>query len=291
MIRRALIAGLLLALPQLAQAQSVVTFTIQTQNVLRFGHGSRLLTQCVSIANFAPQVDIIVMQEVMTPGYPCLIGNNNKGVNGNYPPNFAYRTSGWKGRSSYIEYYGILHRTAGGANSVAFLGQDDNLGSQVTYMRPPYGALFRVTGANNQSCDVWIVDFHAVFGKTIGLRRNEAAAMENIYQHLRGLNNGAVLILGDWNLEANDTGFDWVRNIANQAMIDPNVRTSLTRAGALSSEYDHAVTQAAPTLAIGPAIPPLLPTSWIYPSAANWVTWRNQTSDHLGVRLSVTVTC
>ncbi|HET9638390.1 MAG TPA: hypothetical protein VFP12_04210 [Allosphingosinicella sp.] len=285
MIRRALLAALLLAVPQLAEAVTV-TFTVQTQNVLRFGHGRRLATQCTAIDTLAPQVDFIVMQEVMAAGYPCEAAYNNKGVNGARPVNFSYRPSGYKGQSSYVEYYGILYRTAaagGRTVTVAYLDQNDNLGTYANFARPPYGARFRVTDtATNQACNVWIVDFHAVFGKTIAGRRAEAEAMETVYNNLRGLNNGAVLIVGDWNLDAVDDAFDWVDSVANQASIDPNVQTSLTRAGLPSSEYDHAVSQKGPPMSVAQIT--------TYP-ASPYVTWRNDVSDHLGVRLNVTVNC
>ena len=284
--RLLLILALLLPAPGIAWAQAV-TFTILTQNVLRFGHGRRLAAQCAAITAAAPQFDIIVMQEVMAPGYPCLAANNNKGVNGVYPMGFAYRTSGPMGQSSYIEYYGILYRTGLGGNNIAPIGNGQTLGGYAQFARPPFGQLFRITGANGQFCDVWIVDFHAVFGDSIVLRRDEAEAMENIYQNLRALNNGRVLMVGDWNLDADDDGFDWVRDNANNAEINPNVQTSLTRAGALSSPYDHAVSQRGPALQVQPLNPP---NGWTY-DGGNQGTWRTNVSDHLGVQLRVTVTC
>ena len=273
---------------ELAHA-TTVTFTIQTQNVLRFGHGKRLATQCAALDVVAAEVDVVVMQEVMKPDYPCLKGVNDKDVDLKLPPNFQYATSDAKGKTSYIEYYGILHRTGNGANSfskptIADLGVFDD-----DYARPPFAALFKVTGNDAKSCNVWIVDFHAVFGNTIGLRRAEARAMERVYQHLRALKTGAVLIVGDWNLDADDDAFGWVKTNANQGSIDPDVQTSLTRAGTPSSAYDHAVWHTVP-IVVKKILPLANPTTWTY-NGGNSATWRDTVSDHLGVRLSVTVTC
>lgn len=283
----ALAGGLL---PAAAQAQS---FTILAQNVLRFGHGSRLLNQCNAITTASANVDIIVLQEVMTNGYPCLSGNNSKGVNVPLPPNFAYTTSTAKGRSSYVEYYGILYRTNQRNNQqIALLAQNDALSTTATFMRPPYGARFRVTDNSTttaKSCDVWIVDIHSIFGKYVADRQAEAAAMRGIYTTLMALGTGSVIVAGDWNLPANDaTGFSWVGT--NNAAIQPNVLTSLTTTGTPSSAYDHAINTS------NSAVPPSVTISqtggsWTYTGAYSMAQWRTDVSDHMGVIANVGLTC
>jgi endonuclease/exonuclease/phosphatase family metal-dependent hydrolase len=276
-----------IAFPAAAQAQS---FTILTQNVLRFGHGSRLLNQCNAITTVSATVDIIVLQEVMTNGYPCLTGNNNKGVNVAIPANFAYITSGAKGRSSYVEYYGILYRTNQRNNQqITLQGTNDTLSTTATFMRPPYAARFQVTDNSTttpKSCSVWIVDIHSIFGKTLAGRQAEAAAMRGIYTTLMALGNGSVIVAGDWNLPANDaTGFGWVGT--NNAQIQPNVLTSLTTAGTPSSAYDHAVNTSNSTT------PPSITLSGIatYYGGGTMAQWRTAVSDHMGVTANVALTC
>ena len=278
-----------LAVPAAAQAQS---FTILTQNVLRFGHGSRLQAQCTAINTVSQSVDIIVLQEVMAAGYPCLSANNSKGVNGALPTDFAYATSGAKGRSSYIEYYGILYRTTKRNNQqITLLEEDDALSTTTTFMRPPYAARFRVTDSSTstaKSCDVWIVDIHSIFGKKVSERQGEAAAMEGLYKTLMGRNKGSVIVAGDWNLPADDTtGFGWVST--NNALIQPNVLTSLTATGAPSSAYDHAINTSNSTT------PPSVTLSSIAVYYGGFgVTmpqWRANVSDHMGVTANVSLTC
>lgn len=281
------LAGALL--PTAATAQS---FTILTQNVLRFGHGSRLQNQCNAITAASATVDIIVLQEVMTNGYPCLAGNNNKGVNTPVPPNFQYLTSAAKGRSSYKEYYGILYRTNQRNNmEIQRVQEDDNLSTTATFMRPPYGVLFKVTDKSTstpKSCNVWVVDIHSIFGKTLAGRQAEAAAMRAIYLNLRGRANDAVIVAGDWNLAANDaTGFGWVAG--NTATIQPNVLTSLTTTGAPSSAYDHAINTfqtTAPSITISQT-----GGTWTYTGAYTMPQWRTNVSDHMGVIGNVSLTC
>lgn len=277
-------------LPAAAQAQ---TFTILSQNMLRFGHGSKLLAQCNAITTASATVDIIVLQEVMKSGYPCLTANNNKGVNVPVPPNFAYITSAAKGRTSYVEYYGILYRTNQRNNQqITLLEENDALSTTATFMRPPYAARFQVTNNAPQtpvSCDVWIVDIHSIFGNTLQGRQAEAAAMRNVYTTLMALNNGSVIVAGDWNLPADDaTGFGWVGT--NNAAIQPNVLTSLTSTGAPSSAYDHAINTSNNTT---PPSVTIAQTggSWTYTGAMTGAAWRAAVSDHMGVIANVSLTC
>lgn len=279
-----------IALPAVAHAQS---FTILTQNVLRFGHGSRLQNQCNALdAAAAANIDIIVLQEVMVDGYPCLSGNNNKGVNGAIPANFAYVSSAAKGRSSYVEYYGILYRTTARNNQqITFLEDDDTLSTTATFMRPPYAARFQVTdNTTTTSCDVWIVDIHSIFGKRLSERQDEAQAMKGVYQALLATNKGSVIVAGDWNLPADDDdGFDWARP-SEDVEIEPNELTSLTTTGAPSSAYDHAVHT------LNTTTPPSVTLAqvsgvWTYTGTLSPAQWRTQVSDHMGVRASVSLTC
>lgn len=283
----AALAGALL--PAAAPAQS---FTILSMNVLRFGHGSRLANQCNAITTASANVDIIVLQEVMASGYPCLSANNKKGVNIAPPANFAYLTSGPKGRSSYVEYYGILYRTNTRNNTrIALVGQNDALSTTATFMRPPYAANFQVTDTStSKSCNTWIVDIHSIFGKKNSDRQDEAKAMFDVYKALVSVNS-AVVIAGDWNLAATDTdGFGWV-STANKTGINPNELTSLTVAGVPSSAYDHGVYTSSSTTKPSVTFAQTGSGSWVYTGAYSLKQWRTDVSDHMGVQAQVTLTC
>ncbi|MEP9358776.1 endonuclease/exonuclease/phosphatase family protein [Sphingomonas sp. KR3-1] len=280
------LAGALL--PAAATAQS---FTILSQNMLRFGHGSRLLAQCNAITTASATVDIIVLQEVMQPGYPCLTANNKKGVNVPIPTNFAYVTSAAKGRSSYVEYYGILYRTNTRNNmQITLSGSDDTLSTTKTFMRPPFGALFQVTNTTNaKACSVWVVDIHSIFGKVASDRQYEATQMKTVYQNLMAKKTGSVIVAGDWNLAATDSGFSWVAT--NNASIQPNVLTSLTATGAPSSAYDHAVNTLNSTTPPSVTISQTTSGSWVYMGGMTGANWRKNISDHMGVIADVSLTC
>lgn len=287
------------AFPQAAMAVTV-NFIAQTQNVLRFGHGGRLQNQCNAIDAISKEVDLIVMQEVMADGYPCLAGNNKKHVNGAIPTDFTYGTSGKKGRSSYVEYYGFLSRVGGSKSGgpAISLNVASNMDFSPQYsqtlIRPPYAFLYDVTDrTTGATCSVWIANFHAIFGKSIGDRRGEAMFMKNIFNALANTphpvtkNWVPVLILGDWNLAANDRGFGWISS-PNVAIIQPNIKTSLTASGNPSSEYDHGIQSNTAQISVAAAGTPS--PLWTYPQQP-WQNWRRTFSDHLGVRIQVTLQC
>jgi len=278
-------------LPAVAQAQS---FVLMTQNMLRFGHGSRLENQCKAIAKASLKVDIIVLQEVMTNGYPCIGTNNNNDVDMPVPANFRYVTSPAKGEK-YVEYYGILYRYTPRNNI-----QITNPGNKVVdfqwkeFIRPPYAVFFNVK-SKEKTCKVWVVDFHSIFGKKIEERQKEVKEMGKVYTYLMGRDGGKVIMAGDWNLPTVDlTGFDWVAN--KPAKIDPNVLTSLTRDGTASSAYDHAINTFAPSNSPVTINEPS--SGWVYvgtstspPSPSDLAEWRAKVSDHMGVIGDVTLRC
>jgi endonuclease/exonuclease/phosphatase family metal-dependent hydrolase len=286
-VRLALAAALATLCPAAALAQS---FVLLTQNMLRFGHGTRLRNQCNAITAASDTADIIVLQEVMTKNYPCLAGNNSKGVNIPVPSGFKYFTSSAKGQSSYKEYYGILARTNNVQTNVqiSWLRQDDNLGATNSFMRPPYGVQFELSKQSGKRCSVWVVDFHAIFGKRRSGRQDEASAMQKVYNNLRGTksSNDLVIVAGDWNLEASDArGFGWVKG--KNARIEPDTLTSLTTAGVPSSAYDHVIYSANFTSRSKVT----LANVRTYRGNYTKLDWRRYVSDHLGVMAKVTLQC
>jgi endonuclease/exonuclease/phosphatase family metal-dependent hydrolase len=260
-----------------AAPAGAVDFIIYSQNLLRFGHGSRTGTQCTELATQMAQADIILIQEWMLATTPCT-GNNTA-----LPGTYTWRVEGPYGKSTYKEYYTFLYTTTArsGGPTVRLLSPAAQE-SQVTYMRPPYAHLFEITpNATTTKKTVWVVNFHAVWGKAVKQRRDEATNITTFYTYLRKvqattgtLNN--VIIGGDWNLATTDTGFDALK-LANASVIQTDL-TSLNRTGGLSQSYDHFV------------ISPTVVTSGLTTIGGGAAaTWRTTVSDHLGIRAEVTL--
>jgi endonuclease/exonuclease/phosphatase family metal-dependent hydrolase len=255
-------------------------FSIYTQNLLHFGQGSHGPAKCQALADaVAAGVDIILVQELMTQAYPCPA----------LPNGFQWQSYGPYGTASYREYYGYLWRTGPtrfGTQVQALLGAEQYAPANA-FMRPPVAVQFRVTRANSPAVrNVWLVNFHAVWGRTVGGRRAEAGAMGNFYTALRQQAAIPVIVGGDWNLRAAnargavDPGFNWLG--AAGASILPNDPTTLTAGGRPSSAYDHYVyTSAIPGQSVA------LGNVTINPSQ-NLLYWRQNVSDHRGVAAEVT---
>lgn len=272
-------------------------FVLYSQNLLRFGQGSNTTQKCQAIIDEAAVADIIVIQELMTAYYPCLTPAGSS----TYPTGFSFLSFGPFGTSSYKEYYGFLWRnTSSGTHPKVEFQHNciapDCQGSKSVFARPPTAMLFKVT-TTTKVFYIWIGNMHSVFGKTVAGRQIEASAAGDFFSVLRNWTYPAItppaggwptIIAGDWNLPITDStntvtnpGFSWLTNQA-AAGKPTNVATSLTRAGAASSPYDHILYNTATvTLSAQVTLNP--------PQPGQWPDWRQNVSDHLGVQVQVSV--
>lgn len=271
-----------------AAAASAQDLIIYSQNLLRFGHGSRTATQCAAVGAHIPDVDIILIQELMVATTPC--ANVNL-----IPGTYVWNAQGPYGRSSYKEYYGFLYSSTPRANGpkIVFTTTTASAGTTTQYMRPPQGLLFQVfpfdTSTNLPSTTgkyLWVANAHLIWGGSSPVqRRAEATNVATFFTFMQGVQNATtgtawttnVLIGGDWNLAATDTGFGALTTAG--ATIQPNVKTSLNPAGALSQPYDHFITSGTVTLS----------NIVTFQGAGSLPTWRTTVSDHLGIQAGVSL--
>jgi hypothetical protein len=265
-----------------AAAASAQDFRIYSQNLLRFGHGSRTATQCAEVGAHIPTVDIILIQELMVATTPC---TNVTLIPGTY----VWVSPGPYGRSSYKEYYGFLYSSTARTNgpTIAPAAGPVMLGAGAGYMRPPQGILFQVTphGSTNPKY-VWVANAHLLWGGSNPRdRRAEATALALFFTQMQTLQNAAtgqaysanVIIGGDWNLSATDQGFGNLTTAG--ATIEPNVQTSLNRTGGLSQPYDHFVHSGTVALA----------NIATFSGSGTVQQWRAGVSDHLGIQADVSL--
>jgi hypothetical protein len=248
--------------PAAAQfAQNVVS-----QNCLHLGWGGGTAAKAAGIGLAAAQAqgvgaaaDLIVLQEVMPNG-----GAAGTALVVAQMPLGAYNIgySAPAGVGSYLEMYAFV------ANAPALMGPIivNPPGAPAGFSRPPAGTNI-TTGAGNY----WLFDYHAVFGKRIAIRRTEVALVPALVAAFQATLPAALSLVigGDWNLPTNDGAFAGFGAYG----LGPNVLTSLTRNGGLSSAYDHFAWQF-PTAPINiVTLPPLMTNQ----------AWRTTVSDHLGI--------
>jgi hypothetical protein len=284
------------ALQSLASAQD---FVLHSQNMLRFGHGKKILTkgtqqgrrmdfQCEEFTKLMAAADIILVQEYM------LNNDNPCGTPGTH----QWRVRATPASGSYREYYGFLSAASPRVDSnktvigpkVVYVAKADQEANG-TFLRAPWALLFEITPLNaTQSKRVWVVNFHARFTGGIGQRQAEVKTMGTFFQYLQKATVGttaaptggwSVIIGADWNLESTDGSYSWVPNWNSGNNSSPNLvptgLTSLNAQGRLSSPYDHFVFSPAVNFTAAIVTPASLPD------------WRTYVSDHLGIRAQVTL--
>ena len=258
-------ALLVLALSAASGMARAQLFTLSSQNCLHLGWGNPgyQANKNGILQAFFGGFNVIVLQEVMAQAN---VGNVTPGTH-------VFAVTPIQGPGTYKEAY-------------AFLVQNTlNLTPpQITtvggFSRPPAGVAI-VTGG---IC-TWVVDYHAVYGRSINTRRAEVGLIPQVYaQFAAAPVNGQpcprVVIAGDWNLAANDPVFQGFINAGWNISVTPNAPTTLTRAGGPSQPYDHFLAENGVVTLVAPQV--LAP-----PVPMNTLAWRQQVSDHLGIACAI----
>jgi len=212
-------------------------FTFLSQNSLHLGWGQKNYDYLRELfANF----DVILVQELM-PKYATINDPANPNKAKNAKNVYVPLQSEALGPRIYRERYGFFVSDAveiDGKPNQQVVQHPNNL--KVRFSRPPAGILVR---KNSNAPWTWLVNYHAIYGRHIGLRRGEAEAMAEVYTYFlgqrdsQGNTHNRVLMCGDWNLPATDQAYGPLLNVVNR--IEPDEPSSLTPAGLPSSAYDH----------------------------------------------------
>lgn len=247
-----------------AQAQS---FTLLSQNTLHLGWGLAKPYASTKHSNIKAQIgnsDVALLQEVMKDDTAtmALVKPGGWAVQVSH----TMRGYGW-----YRETYAIFYNPA----KVTVSDADDYPDTAHDFSRKPYAAQIQVTGYTNK---VWVVDFHAIWGKRVGQRRAEAAAMTKVIDWLLAKHLSTKIVIGgDWNLPTGDSGFNALKG--RTYTIEPNDASTINTVGGRSSAYDHFASSSGLTVADEEVIDPL---------TGSESSWRDNVSDHLGVSCTVT---
>jgi hypothetical protein len=254
---------------------SAATLAVSSQNCLHLSDSAKGATKRATIKEQNASYGVNLLQEVMKSADLSQVTPTP--TVGSY----KVQASELKGKSSYKEKYAIIYDATYTAITPDTMENYPSPGA-AAYARPPAGSLLKVGTGH-----IWFIDFHAIWGKSVGERRSEALAMSKVYNYyvnltVSSVKTDKVVIAGDWNLAPSDSGFADLKKInPGKMLIDPAVDTSLTKQGDPSESYDHFVGNTAVVSIGGCALTPL-------PSGKNTKWWRDNVSDHRGVKCTIT---
>lgn len=259
------IAATLVATLAIAPAPAHAQLTVASQNTLHLSDSARGKNKRTEVKRQNGQYDVNLLQEVM----------KSADLSDVKPGSYLFQDTGLKGVSSYKERYAIVYsKTLTKMNGASMV----DYGGKKKFARSPGGTMLKDTNGDY----IWFVDFHAVFGKSVYLRRDEAAGMADVFTWFKARAAGGkttenVVLGGDWNLGATDAGFNAIKKLAvGKMLIVPDVKTSLTRAAAPSEKYDHFVANMDDISLSSCVLTPL-------PPGRNVQWFRNNVSDHRGI--------
>ncbi len=176
---------------------------IASFNVRILSTGSRDGAELEQIADRLQQFEVLAIQEVRDEE---VIGRLLAILEGRGLP-YRALISAAVGRTSATERYAFLWR----ADKVELIGTDSFYpDSADVFIREPFMASFRAG-----EFDFALVTIHTIFGNMIGQRRAEAGYLDEVYAWAQEADPDEqdVILLGDFNLPAEDPGFDELRLI------------------------------------------------------------------------------
>lgn len=252
--------GALVVAPSPADAQ----FSLASLNTLHLGQGKAPYQQNKEaiLKQLFASFNVVVLQEVMQQAN---VGNVT-------PGSHAFVVTPVQGPGTYKEAYAFLVDTR-----IAVAGNAAVITGVGGYSRPPAGVLL-----NNGGVWTWVIDYHAVYGRSIGVRRAEVSRSQAVYQGFQTLPvNGTAypraVMAGDWNLGAQDPVFQGFVAGGWPILVQPAALTSLKRNGGLSQPYDHFLWDRTAVTVANPLVIP------VPNPPATGLGWRQQVSDHLGI--------
>jgi endonuclease/exonuclease/phosphatase family metal-dependent hydrolase len=191
-----------------------------------------------SIAEFLSLFDLIGLQEVMKKeGVKKLRAELEKSTG----EEWSYLISDYSvGSSKYREYYAYIWKD----DKVKLINKNrgfykfsKNIYNQKKYIRPPYGADFRIG-----EFDFTYVLCHLIYGDSINQRRAEAYRLDNVYDYFQEMdeNEQDILIGGDFNLPAYDDAFKHLFSHDDEVFysVDPVNKTTIGK-NSLANSYDN----------------------------------------------------
>lgn len=207
------------------------TITIASFNTLRLGRGTQ--KDLARVAQLLASYDVVGLQEVMNEDtlkkVRDLLADST-----NAPWQYVISARNI-GRTSYKEYYAILYRS----DRTTFVGDSVEIWNDAgdLFEREPFIASFK-----SGNFDYTIIVMHSDFDNNKNVMRGEARLLSGVYSAVmrRDSTERDIILMGDFNLSADDRGWDSLKAIPTMSHLIPGTMlTTLSPSGALSSAYDN----------------------------------------------------
>lgn len=208
---------------------SATPILVGSFNVLRLGDVEKDYT---SLAKIVSKFDIVALEEVMNEKGLVTLRNELENLS---KEKWGYLISEKSvGSKEYKEYYAFIYKKSS-INKIESLGFYKG-GYSKEFIREPFG----VKVLSNKF-DFVIISSHSIYGNSKQERREEATRYHKVYKYFKDKSKEEdIILLGDFNLEANDNAFDYFKNIYKvKEILNPELnKTTLSEKG-LANSYDN----------------------------------------------------
>lgn len=191
-------------------------------NIQRLGESEKNYTV---LAKIISKFDIIAIQEVMNKeGLEELVHNLDY--------KYSYVISKPVGTKKYKEHYAILYKKTI-VNEIKNIGVYEDKNND--FIREP--SAFYIKSKN---LDIILIPVHSIYGDDERKRIFEASKYKNVYEYFYNkTKQDDIIILGDFNLPANDIAFDGLKNLGLVNILDPIVDKTTISKKARANAYDN----------------------------------------------------
>ena len=193
------------------------TISIATFNIRIFSNNSRDDEELLQICNILKEFDFIAIQEVRDTE---VLDRTVLMLKNRFNLEYRYIASEKVGTERVKEIYVYLYR-ADRVKAVKKYGvypdeEDD-------FIREPFIAMFKAG-----EFDFYVINLHSIYGDSVSKRREEARKLAGVYAIVQSQDSeNDVLLMGDFNLGPDDSGFDSLRAIPNIVYVNGEIPTSI----------------------------------------------------------------
>jgi endonuclease/exonuclease/phosphatase family metal-dependent hydrolase len=193
------------------------TISIATFNIRIFSNNSRDDEELLQICNILKEFDFIAIQEARDTE---VLDRTVLMLKNRFNLEYRYLASKKVGTERVKEIYVYLYR-ADKVEAVKNFGVYPD--TEDDFIREPFIAMFKAG-----EFDFYVINIHSIYGDSISDRRDKARKLAGVYALVQSQDTeNDVLLMGDFNLPPDDTGFQSLKTIPNMTHVNSEIPTSI----------------------------------------------------------------